>query len=344
MQEVMQLAPNHADHISCYNEKYLHEMFKTEPVIAQPKYDGERMLVHFDGPNVYCTSRRFSKKTGRYMENQCRLPKLQSAWQQRWNSLPEEKRIGYTVIDCECYAKTWSEAASVLHSLPERAAELQNTIHIKYACFDCLIFDGVDIRERSYRERLHQLMLFIRDYRVDALHFAQFMNDEHKPDGYMHSTLIQSDDDWKECMQNAIAAGFEGIVCKSLFKAYYDKGASLKCKKFETVDVVVYSYNQGTGKYANTVGALLVGYYDPAKNDIVHISRVNCGTDAERNMWRDQWAELKGSVIEVKCQEITNRSLRHPVYVRLRKDKNPYDCTRETIFKEDTADESGNEG
>ena len=135
-------------------------------------------------------------------------------------------------------------------------------------------------------------------------------------------------------MENAISSGFEGIVVKSLSKTYYDKAASLKCKKFETVDVVVIDKQTGTGKYSNTVGALIVGYYDPDKDNFVAISRVNCGTDADRDWWRDNWNTAKYSVLEVKCQEITGKSLRHPVYIRKRDDKSYKMCTKETIFKE----------
>ena len=77
MTNAKQLKPTHADHISGYdwtNKKgynAIDEMLKNEVVVAQRKYDGERMLVHFDGKDTYCTSRRTSKKTGRYMENQC---------------------------------------------------------------------------------------------------------------------------------------------------------------------------------------------------------------------------------------------------------------------------------
>lgn len=66
--KVKQIWPAHADHISHYNEKWLNKMFETDKVVAQRKYDGERMLVHFNGNETYCTSRRESKKTGHYME------------------------------------------------------------------------------------------------------------------------------------------------------------------------------------------------------------------------------------------------------------------------------------
>ena len=318
---VKQIWPNHADHISYYKEKYLNDMFKNETVVAQPKYDGERMLIHFDGKEVYCTSRRYSKKTGRFMENQDKLPYLTEAWKKA------NIDIGYTVIDCECYSKDWSTIVGILHSLPDRAASLQNETTVKYAAFDCLFYNGEDIREKPYFERLFYLKEFLKTFEYEQIHIVG-------KDVKLSSFQIFSQEDWKRAMEDAINQRFEGIVIKSLDRKYYDKGASLKCKKFETVDCVVINYQQGRGKYENTVGALEIGYYDEEKDKLVKISNVNCGSDEERNMWRDRWTELQYSVIEVKCQEITDRSLRHPVYIRLRKDKDYKMCTRNTIFKE----------
>lgn len=325
MSNVIQIQPNHADHIGGYREDYLQKMFNEEAVIAQLKYDGERMLIHFDGPDVYCTSRRISKKTNEFMRNEDRLPYLKETYASRchWD---------YTVLDCECYAKNWSEAASVLHSLPERAKALQDTIEIKYAVFDCLYYNGKDIRNLPYRERLIYAYTVVTNMHYKQMHMAAFLSDSQDIVQMNEAGIIQSTRDWQMCMQSAIDAGYEGVVIKSLERKYYDKGASLKCKKFETVDVVVCDRNFGTGKYANTIGALIVGYYDNGR--IVPIARVNCGTDADRDMWRDDWDSLKETVLEVKCQEITGKSLRHPVYIRQRLDKNATECTKETIFKE----------
>lgn len=324
MAEVKQLQPNHADHISYYKADFLKKMFEQEPVIAQPKYDGERMLIHFDGNNVYCTSRRISKKTNEFTRLDDKLPQLREKYQ-------SSVHFDYSVLDCECYANSWSEAASVLHSLPERAVELQKTIDIKFAVFDCLFYNGKDIRSLPYKDRLNAAYTLVSNLHLPGMHMTAFMDCSHAVNDIAHSSLVNSFDEAMEDMAAAINEGYEGVVIKSLEKGYYDKAASLKCKKFETVDVVVCDYNVGTGKYANTVGALIVGCYDDDK--LVPIARVNCGTDADRDMWRDNWEELKGTVLEVKCQEITGRSLRHPVYVRQRLDKNPAECTKDSIFK-----------
>ena len=321
-----QIQPNHADHISGYKQKYLEEMLKNEGVIAQPKYDGERMLIHIDHGNIYCTSRRFSKKTGQYAENQDKLPILKQIFS---NILD----FDYTVIDCECYAEDWSTIAGILHSLPERAIELQKEHPAKFACFDCLFINGMDIREQSYHYRLYSLNQLLKT--VDDLncHFCWYV-DEKSYYKFGHTKTFTSLEQIYAARDKAISDGYEGIVVKSLNRAYYDKGASLKCKKFETVDVVVVGYQEGRGKYADQVGALKIGYYDPENSEFVRISNVNCGTDADRLDWTNNKEKLLHSVIEVKCQEITKRSLRHPVMIRRRPDKTYEMCTKETIFKE----------
>lgn len=329
--KVKQLQPNHADHISYYNDKYLNEMFSKETCIAQPKYDGERMLIHINHNEIYCTSRRFSKKTNRYMENQDKLPILQEIL----NNRPELQKLGYTVIDCECYSKDWSTIAGILHSLPERAVMLQKLNAAKFAVFDCLYFDGIDIRTVPYIHRFNSACKITEMFSYDNLHTVMFINENYKIDSIENiiPMPIANKQQCEKLMDTAIACGFEGIVVKSLNRTYYEKAASLKCKKFETVDVVVYDYVQGRGKYSNTIGALKVGYYDPDTDSIIHMSNVNCSTDAERDAWRDNWNEWKNSVIEVLCQEITDKSLRHPRYIRRRDDKSYNMCTKETIFK-----------
>lgn len=308
---VKQIWPSHADHISYYKKAFIDNLFKTTKVVVQRKYDGERMLVHFNKEDTYCTSRRTSKKTGRYMENQDKILNL------------PHLNIGYTVIDCEFYGDTWSDAVGILHSLPERAYELQKTTNIHFAVFDCLFFDGTDIRCQPYEVRLnyvYQVLNLLKD--DNRFHFVEQHEVSNIDDAY-----IRAQEQWDE--------GHEGVVLKPLNLAYYDVGMMLKIKRFETIDVVVCGYQEGRGKYKNVVGALYVGYYDKLTNDIIRISKVNCGTDNDRKLWKD-WFDNNiaiGKVIEVKCQEVTDKSLRHPVYVRIRDDKSKEMCTKNTIFK-----------
>lgn len=310
--EIEQIWPAHADHISYYKQKFIDDLF-ADTVMAQRKYDGERMLIHFLNGKVWCTSRRISKKTGKYQENQERLANLPT--------LPKDFK--YTVIDCECYADTWSEAAGVLHSLPERALELQKTVNIRFAVFDCLFYEGTDVRETQYRGRIA-----MAERIIGLLHDSRFH--------WVEDRVVKNYDDAMAAAQQQWDLGREGVVIKALGKNYYDKGAMLKIKRFETVDVVVYGYQEGRGKYTGTVGALYVGYYEPETDTIKHVSKVNCGTDEEREWWRQVFEKTPEPriTLEVLCQEITEKSLRHPRPVRVREDKDYHECTRDTIFKE----------
>lgn len=331
MTNVKQIQPAHADHISGYdwtNRKgfnAIEDMLKNELVVAQRKYDGERILIHFDGDNLYMTSRRKSKKNnGNYTEVQ--------------QNFPQFKRnigLGYTVLDGELFAdipdgkggykNDWSTIVGIIHSLPERAIELQKNpdIHVRYAAFDCLFFDGQDLRDESYFERMK--------YLVRALILIgnpQFFQ--------VKSKYVPNKEALYEIRDEHINLGEEGIVVKSMHRKYYDEGAYIKAKRFETKDIVVYDFDYGHGKYANTVGALKCGYYDSQTDSIVHVTDVNCGTDKDRDEWRDGLLDgsRKYGVIEVKCQQVTKNSLRHPVYMRYRQDKSYKMCTKDTVFED----------
>lgn len=323
---VKQILPSHADHITYYKDKYLDEMYQNEQVISQYKYDGERMLIHFDNGEVACTSRHISKATGLYTENQDKLPILKELAQ-------KIKHLGYTIIDCECYSKDWSTIVGILHSLPERAIELQKLVNANFAVFDCIFFDGKDLRDTPYCHRLVKAINVIGMIKYKYMHLAYAVDVESYNEKAQIRPLIKSKEDVQNAIQIALDAGFEGVVVKSLARKYYDKGALLKAKKFETVDCVIVDYQQGTGKYSNTVGALILAYYDEQTDSFVKIGKCNCGTDEMRDDVNNNKDKYLHSVVEILCQEITNKSLRHPRFVRFRPDKDYKMCTRNTIFK-----------
>lgn len=306
-----QLQPSYAYHVEYVKEKNIKKLFSTNEMIAQPKYDGERLLVHFDNGNTYCTTRRISKKTNRFNELQDNLPTFHATLD-----------LDYTVLDGEIYSKDWATVAGITKSLPERSLQLQQENEAKYAAFDCLFFDGDDVRELPYFKRFELAKIVIKQLNKPHMHITE-------------STPVNSREHGIVLMDEYISKGFEGAVLKHLNMQYDEKYAILKLKKSITVDCVVYDWTLGQGKYSETVGALKLGYYDKEKNDFVHITNCAPGTDSEREDWRRNWHLMKNSVVEVKCQELTKTSMRHPVIVRLRHDKTYEMCTRETIFTEE---------
>lgn len=307
--KVKQIEPARPKHLDKFKLEFIEKLFKNNNMIVQRKYDGERMLVHFNGQETYCTSRNKGKYSEYFMENQEKI-----------KNIPHLPNLGYTIIDCEFYSNSWNDAIGVIHSLPERALKLQETVEVKFAVFDCLFYDGKDLRELPYSERLK----FI-DKVLNLISDKRF----HKTEQYNVTSLNNA----LEIAKTYWDRGMEGLVLKNCNATYYEKGAMIKLKRKETIDVVVFDYKPGTGKFEGTVGALIIGYKENGK--YVKVASVNCSTNENREWWRQQFENgtAIGRVIEIDCMEITGESLRHPSYVRTRDDKDESMVTRDTIYK-----------
>ena len=122
---------------------------------------------------------------------------------------------------------------------------------------------------------------------------------------------------------SAIAGGYEGIMIKDPDAVYETKRtvAWLKQKPFIEVSLTVVGTEEGTGKNAGRLGALIVEGTDDGK-----LIRTNVGsglTDADRTeFWNDR-SGLVGNVVEVRADAVTQNqdgsySLRFPRFLRFR--------------------------
>lgn len=122
--------------------------------------------------------------------------------------------------------------------------------------------------------------------------------------------------------EDALARGFEGIMLKGSNSIYECKRTNnwLKLKPEETYDGKIIDFQEGTGMFEGTLGAIIVEFNG-------NLVKVGSGFTIEE---RDEiWAnreKLLGKTIEFKGQEITENkrgtnSVRFPVFVRFRDDK-----------------------
>ena len=124
---------------------------------------------------------------------------------------------------------------------------------------------------------------------------------------------------WKEIYEEIVDAGGEGVILKQAFGIYQPNKRNhslMKIKCEITLDLVVVGVVKGTGKYANTLGALQV----QDRTGFIHtISGMN---DAERDYFWTFPDEIIGKVVEVQAMKrISNGSLREPRFKAIRYEK-----------------------
>jgi DNA ligase-1 len=130
---------------------------------------------------------------------------------------------------------------------------------------------------------------------------------------------------FKQYNKEAIEAGFEGIMIKDVDAIYECKRSVswLKQKPFIEVSLTVTAVEEGTGKNAGKLGALICEGEDDGKK-----IQVNVGsglTDSQRaEFWNDQQA-LMGQIVEIRADAATRNqdsedvwSLRFPRFLRFR--------------------------
>jgi DNA ligase-1 len=131
--------------------------------------------------------------------------------------------------------------------------------------------------------------------------------------------------EFKQYNQEAIEQGFEGIMIKDLDAVYECKRSTnwLKQKPFIEVSLAVTGVEEGTGKNAGRLGALIC----EGRDDGIHI-RVNVGsgfTDDQRSeFWSDK-DDLIGQIVEIRADAATKNqdsedvySLRFPRFLHFR--------------------------
>ena len=133
----------------------------------------------------------------------------------------------------------------------------------------------------------------------------------------------QGQDVMRRFADDAVGAGYEGIMIKSVDAPYECRRSSfwMKWKPVMTVDLNIVGFEEGTGRNAGRLGAIICEGTDNDR-DI----RVNVGSglsDADRDEYWHSRDDLVGRVVEVAADAVTQNqdgtySLRFPRFVRFR--------------------------
>ncbi len=285
----------------------------------EPKLDGYRVLAALDHGKVRLSSRRGLDLTPFFPEIVTELaaqPAATLLLDGEIVALDADGRPSFNALQNRAQLKSPAEIAAAQRATPA-----------VFVCFDLLHFAGLNLRPAAYADRhryLGQCLL---------------------PD--RHLQLVHSSSDARELYDAAVAHGYEGIVAKRLDSPYVPGTRSrawLKVKAITTREFVVGGYTRGKGA-RETLGALLLGYYDGAQ--LRYAGHVGSGLNEEvitDLMRRTAALRRKSSpfagkvplhrpttwlapelVAEVSFSEWTAAgALRAPVFVRLRNDMPPH--------------------
>jgi DNA ligase D-like protein (predicted ligase) len=206
---------------------------------------------------------------------------------------------------------------------------LSQAMPVSYVVFDILYAKGKSVMDLPLRER--------KDILHEELEESDIVS--------IADSFLEKGEDY---FQAALIAGIEGVVAKRLDSQYLPGIRSqdwIKIKKSLKLDLVVGGYIPGNGNREQYFGGLLIGAY--SHSQLVYIGRVGSGFSEDELkeitghfLPRTQspfsnppstpeavWVE-PNQVVQVTALEVTHDgSLRAPVFLRTRDDKEPQECT-----------------
>jgi bifunctional non-homologous end joining protein LigD len=292
------------------------------------KWDGYRAVSFIQDGSARLVSRNQNDLTPRYPELR-ELPKFIKAKNAILDGevvvLDEQGRSSFSLMQQRTGIRAHGRQVAPQQHLP-----------ILYYVFDLIYLNGYDLRRVNLEDRKRALKEILAP--SDIVRYS-----DHYP-GEQGTALFEV----------AKQKGLEGILAKKRNSCYEERRTSewLKIKITQTIDCVIGGYTdpEGTRQY---FGSLVLGLYNDRKQ-LVHVGQAGTGftyatlkqiygvlkeiesnknpftgpVDAKRVHW------LKPvRVAEVKFTEWTHETsegglkLRAPVFLGLREDKNPEECT-----------------
>jgi len=205
----------------------------------EPKWDGFRTLIFFDGEEPYLQSRD-SKPLGRYFPDVLEGVKRE---------LPGPAVLDGEIVIMGTGGLEFETLQLRLHPAASRVRMLAEQTPAAFVAFDMLADRDDDLREIPFSQRRARLERF-----ASGLKSPVFL------------TPITADvaiaRDWFERFEGA---GFDGVIAKRGDEPYRPGVRSMaKIKHLRTIDCVVGGFRWNKGEEGKSVGSLLLGLYDEA--------------------------------------------------------------------------------
>ncbi|MGM1017409.1 MAG: ATP-dependent DNA ligase [Actinomycetota bacterium] len=311
----------------------------TGGLLFEPKWDGFRGLISWDGKNVEIGSRGAKPLTRYFPELVDAIPRL----------LPHP-----CLLDGEIVVATgepgaqrldWEALSQRIHPAESRVIRLASETPAMFIAFDLLAERDEDLQSTPFRDRRARLEALLSGVE-HPLHLARTTEDRE--------LAVR----WLEEFEGA---GLDGVVAKPLDQPYAPgKRTLVKIKHARTADVVALGYR--IHKSGSGVGSLLVGLHD-ADGTLRQVGGVAAWSDVRRRELVEELAPLvvrddageavtgagersrfTGSkdvsfvrlrperVLEVRYDQLEGSRFRHTVqFARWRPDRDARSCTYEQL-------------
>jgi DNA ligase-1 len=270
------------------------------------KLDGVRVLAVVSGS--VCT---LYSRNGKEFEN---FPQIADFIEQHRKAFQFGTGFGgQFVLDGEIVGESFQ--ALMKQAQRKRNAETSNMV---YHVFDILPLD--EFREGFCNLQQHK--------RIDLLKRAQSQLPENGavrmvPGIDVDLDTAEGQDVMRRFADNAVVEGYEGIMIKNLTAPYECRRSDfwMKWKPTITVDLNIVGFEQGTGRNAGRLGAIICEGEDNDRRICVNVG--SGFSDADRDEYWLNRDQLLGNMVEVEADAVTQNqdgsySLRFPRFLRFR--------------------------
>ncbi len=343
-------------------EKDVEKVMKSDQWYMQEKYDGAFFqLMKNDEGKIGLFSRTISRKNEEYVNKIDNVP-----WLEVW--MQDERIPNGTTIIGEIYIPGGhsNDVTKIMGCLPQKAIQRQKETKVQYMVFDCILYDGKDLCNKPFSERLNYI-----DYEL----LECFQQSNGFDDYYWEHPQVKIANTWRigdcsmdgfesyaEVLQTIFSRGGEGVVFKHKDSLYRPGKRTTSAQMFkykehiDSIDLIIMDTLDPekvyTGKELDTwqywegdipvtkpwyykwKNALRLGAYND-EGKVIEVCRVASGlTDNIRAELAINPNDYVGIVCQISCMSVNKEDLtvRHPVFECFRADKNPEDCKISEIF------------
>ncbi len=232
--------------------------------LYEPKWDGFRALVFFDGSSLYLQSRDL-RPLGRY------FPEVERGLAA---VLPGPMVLDGELVILTAGGLAFDALQMRLHPAESRVRKLADEIPAHFVAFDMLADGDEDLRDRPFEERHQRLWARLPEDARPLLHTPSTRD-------------VEQARDWFDRFEGA---GFDGVIAKRLDGVYQPGVRSLvKIKHSRTADCVVGGLRWAKGQEGTAVASLLLGLYD-ADGVLHHVGHTSSFKAPEKRMLAEQLA------------------------------------------------------